>query len=303
MVVVDFRYDDPKGLGTFFMKAHAPNAFQDNGEKYDIDVCRGAFNLASTAGVQNSFGRAFNQGDNTIPGAITVGTSYEAVLNQHGITSAVDTYRKFQKSEVVCELQNAGNAPVKCRLYVCELREDIANLGDTSPQWWWNQYADNYDGGVGANQYLDTTIGATPYQAPGFGHNWKIIGDRSFRLSAGARTQFRLHKAINKILSQSDLGALIEASNNRAGIAHHTYGFILTIHGTPGSDTTTPASINYGASSVIGTWSWRMWSSIAQHPQITRYILLTNTLDPLAGSAQDQTVDETGVVTTFQTSA
>jgi len=268
----------------------------------DTDFTRGSAVVTSAPGLQNSMGRLFDQAATTAFG-VDMATTFEKIIDLHQIAGfeddAVDLtmqMRYFDKSFTNMIFKNMGNTRAHCRLYLFRVMDNSAGSDFTNdPVGQWNRLMDLWDT---TNAYKATVIGSTPKKVPPFNRMYRIEVDKSFWLDAGGEKYVNVTNLIRRNVNKAMMGFNTESTGAVPVYRGYTWGYILTVHGSIGADTTTPTQISYSPCTVAVVWTWRMQSQLSDHSTVSN-ATLTNGRDPVLGLADSIIVDETGVVTAF----
>lgn len=278
-----------KAIHVTVNKSHAGRAYRVGGEKWDVDIVRGASSATAVAGQQAVLARAYDTGNVNGMAGTALGTTLTAIFTTHGVTDTNDM-RKFGFSTLELDLVNITNIALECDLYILACGQDSTTGISTDLPTLFNEYMTEYD--TTAN-YL--TLGVTPYQAYGFTNVWRPVRKFHFNMDAGAKRSVNIKHPLFHDWCRAQIGQNIEAAAPRFSIRGCSYAWMAIFKGQICADTTTPSQFNTAPVALAANWVWKMFSAISNHTDINT-TLITNSTDPLQGNGSSTVIDETGVV-------
>lgn len=284
---------------------HRRGIFAEKQRKWDVLRSEGAGRATASAGLQEWLSRSFLQGGSKFTGG-NHGTGFGSDLVAHGYTpTASGVYpsnnivrRMCLSSEVQLKFINFSNVVTTCTLYILRMRKGLQGYASQysaramQPHL---MFAHLYNSHLPISPLHDAdSIGASPYDIAEFGSFCKIIQRRQFTLDAGATCSHTIKTYEYFSYNWNKLGyGQAEAETCSVWLPGRTYGFMMSFHGTPASDTTTPSLVNISPSSIGYSYVFKMKTSTQDH-QAANNVSATNALDPRSGDGSNIIMDETG---------
>jgi len=278
-----------------FKITHKKGVSYEKNERFDQTCTAGAAVVTSTTGTQGIWGRAFLQGQKTLPGGGVCGTSIQDMYDTYG--AGMSVVRKIKGTRLNMQLLSASTGLMNVTIYIVRAARDTAtgSNGVTSPVNAWIEAAANISGSRNP-----TIPGETPF-VEAYGSYWRVVKTQKLIMNPGQACSMSITTDEHWSPSKTSLGVDVESNQYYNNIRNRTFGVLVVAQGYPVSDSVNPNLVSIGSAKVNITWDWRLDSSTCVHGQFDKSTIV-NTHDPYATIAIAREMnDDSGIAANHST--
>lgn len=261
----------------------------------------GVLQLESAAGAQGFVDLVWNTGNPQGAGdALSLYDHLGAFTGQQTIPS----YRyMLEKTNMHIQFTNESGAQIVVTVYdlVCKMSQ-MGNNSQNPARAWPAALLDNGSAYSTGSKEVATTVGSSPYNAPGLMDDWKILRTRRIEMNPGQVHDHNFKQSFNKWVSP-ELWTGNDANIMLRGI---TCACLLVVHGYPvnqaGDTQAHRGIITYAPTAVSAIWKYNTQWRWTQDNNVQTVTVLNGVTPINNGTGQTVMNDDAGVpvnATTF----